>query len=80
MDLKRILDNYKFHVPWHTQFDYSKFMIFLKYIMQVAPGYLRELIPAHAPEKAEPWTDVMKDIDRVIMPGVTHWHHPQVDK
>ncbi len=54
--------------------------IFLKYIMQVAPGYLRELIPAHAPEKAEPWTDVMKDIDRVIMPGVTHWHHPQVDK
>jgi hypothetical protein len=47
-------------------------------IPQVVPGYLRELVPTHAPDKAEPWTDIMKDIERVIMPGVTHWHHPQV--
>ena len=36
------------------------------------------MVPAHAPEKGEPWEEVMKDIERVIMPGVTHWHHPQV--
>ncbi|XP_014253190.1 aromatic-L-amino-acid decarboxylase [Cimex lectularius] len=43
----------------------------------VEPGYLRPLIPAEAPETPEKWTDVMKDIERVIMPGVTHWHSPK---
>lgn len=43
----------------------------------VQPGYLRPLIPDHAPEKPESWQDVMSDIERVIMPGVTHWHSPK---
>lgn len=44
---------------------------------EVEPGYLRPLIPAEAPETPESWQDVMNDIERVIMPGVTHWHSPQ---
>lgn len=43
----------------------------------VKPGYLRPLVPEQAPEKAEPWTAVMADIERVIMSGVTHWHSPR---
>ena len=43
---------------------------------KVKPGYLKTLIPDHAPENGEEWSDVLKDIERVIMPGVTHWHHP----
>ncbi|CAH1785663.1 unnamed protein product [Owenia fusiformis] len=43
----------------------------------VEPGYLHQLIPDHAPEEGEKWEDLFKDIERVIMPGVTHWHHPQ---
>lgn len=43
----------------------------------VQPGYLRPLIPDAAPTKPENWQDVMADIERVIMPGVTHWHSPQ---
>ena len=43
---------------------------------KIKPGYLKSLIPDHAPEEAEEWCDVLKDIERVIMPGVTHWHHP----
>lgn len=43
----------------------------------VQPGYLRPLIPETAPEKPDDWQDVMKDIERVIMPGVTHWHSPK---
>ncbi|KAL3870285.1 hypothetical protein ACJMK2_038361 [Sinanodonta woodiana] len=42
----------------------------------VKPGYLRQLIPEHAPESPEAWDDLFKDIERVIMPGVTHWHSP----
>ncbi|XP_043233919.1 aromatic-L-amino-acid decarboxylase-like [Amphibalanus amphitrite] len=43
----------------------------------VQPGYLRALIPDQAPEEGESWREVMDDVERVIMPGVTHWHSPQ---
>jgi len=39
-------------------------------LSNVQPGYLKELIPSEAPELPEAWEDVMKDIERVIMPGV----------
>ena len=59
-----------------------KFILFFtySYCLQVAPGYLRTLVPEQAPEQGEDWRTVMKDVERVIMPGVTHWHHPQVNK
>ena len=37
---------------------------------EVKPGYIRELIPDHAPEEPDQWENVFKDIERVIMPGV----------
>uniref|UniRef100_A0A3Q3NHW0 Aromatic-L-amino-acid decarboxylase n=1 Tax=Mastacembelus armatus TaxID=205130 RepID=A0A3Q3NHW0_9TELE len=40
------------------------------------PGYLRSLIPNEAPLEPENYEDIMKDVERVIMPGVTHWHSP----
>ncbi|XP_011878457.1 PREDICTED: aromatic-L-amino-acid decarboxylase-like [Vollenhovia emeryi] len=43
----------------------------------VKPGYLRPLLPSEAPRTPEQWKDVMADIERVIMPGVTHWHSPK---
>jgi len=43
----------------------------------VRPGYLQQLVPTEAPEDPETWQEVMTDIERVIMPGVTHWHSPQ---
>ncbi|XP_043920734.1 aromatic-L-amino-acid decarboxylase [Protopterus annectens] len=42
----------------------------------VKPGYLRPLIPDSAPEHPESFEDIVKDVERVIMPGVTHWHSP----
>nr|CAD7608261.1 unnamed protein product [Timema genevievae] len=43
----------------------------------VQPGYLRPLLPECAPDTPDKWQDVMSDIERVIMPGVTHWHSPK---
>ena len=40
-------------------------------LSQVQPGYLRGLIPTEAPQYPDKWQDVMKDIERVIMPGVS---------
>src|SRR3954463_8955084 len=43
---------------------------------QVSPGEVREALPAQAPEQGEPFAAVLADLDRVVLPGVTHWQHP----
>lgn len=45
-------------------------------LSDVSPGYLRELIPSSAPQTPEPWSAIQPDIERVIMPGLTHWQSP----
>ncbi|CAA9233806.1 MAG: Aromatic-L-amino-acid decarboxylase [uncultured Corynebacteriales bacterium] len=41
-----------------------------------APGEVAAALPAAAPETGEPFEAVLADLDRVIMPGITHWQHP----
>lgn len=36
----------------------------------VEPGYLSKLIPDKAPFDPESWQDVLKDVERMIVPGV----------
>jgi aromatic-L-amino-acid decarboxylase len=43
---------------------------------QVSPGDVRAALPAAAPEQGEPFSAVLADLDRVVLPGVTHWQHP----
>ncbi|KAL0253097.1 hypothetical protein SLS55_010548 [Diplodia seriata] len=45
-------------------------------LSNVSPGYLRELVPAAAPAAPEPWSAIQADIERVVMPGLTHWQSP----
>ena len=33
-------------------------------------------LPAHPPRTGEPLEAMMDDVDRVILPGITHWNHP----
>uniref|UniRef100_A0A8D0Q8Q8 Aromatic-L-amino-acid decarboxylase n=1 Tax=Sus scrofa TaxID=9823 RepID=A0A8D0Q8Q8_PIG len=42
----------------------------------VQPGYLRPLIPATAPQEPDTFEDILQDVEKIIMPGVTHWHSP----
>src|SRR3954464_4783123 len=43
---------------------------------QVSPGDVRAALPASAPEQGEPFSAVLTDLERVVLPGVTHWQHP----
>lgn len=45
-------------------------------LARVAPGDIRKSLPDFPPEDAEPLERIIADLDRVIMPGVTHWNHP----
>jgi aromatic-L-amino-acid decarboxylase len=40
------------------------------------PGDVRAALPAAAPEQGEPFASILADVDRVILPGVTHWQSP----
>lgn len=41
----------------------------------VEPGYLKRLVPDHAPVEPENFDAVFADIERVIMPGVRSLQH-----
>lgn len=45
-------------------------------VHNVSPGYLKELLPEEAPENPEDFEEVFQDIEKVIMPGISHWHSP----
>src|SRR5712692_5653106 len=40
------------------------------------PGEIRALVPEHPPERGEPLDKVLEDVDRIVLPGITHWNHP----
>jgi aromatic-L-amino-acid decarboxylase len=43
---------------------------------RLAPGALRAGLPSAAPAQGDPLEAILADLDRVIVPGVTHWNHP----
>lgn len=43
----------------------------------ISPGYLRKLLPEQPPTRGEAWPDIERDIERTIMPGMTHWQSPK---
>ena len=49
----------------------------LPVLAQVKPGEIRAALPKSPPEHPEPFSAVLADLDRVLLPGVTHWQHPR---
>jgi aromatic-L-amino-acid decarboxylase len=43
----------------------------------VQPGQVRSGLPDGPPETAVPFSDVLRDLDELILPGITHWNHPR---
>jgi aromatic-L-amino-acid decarboxylase len=45
-------------------------------LAQVKPGQIRGRLPQKPPESPQSMDDILKDLDRLIVPGITHWNHP----
>lgn len=43
---------------------------------RVQPGEIRSQLPPAAPQQGEPFDRILGDMDRVILPGITHWQSP----
>ena len=42
----------------------------------VSPGDIAATLPESPPEHGESLEVILKDVDRLILPGITHWNHP----
>lgn len=49
----------------------------LPVLAQVEPGELRARLPEAAPDRGEPFADVLRDVEEVLLPAVTHWQSPR---
>ena len=48
----------------------------LPVLAQVQPGELQAQLPSSPPEKGESMEVILADVDRLIVPALTHWSHP----
>ncbi len=45
-------------------------------LSQAKPGEIRASLPAKPPIQGEPFDALLKDVEKLILPGVTHWQSP----
>jgi aromatic-L-amino-acid decarboxylase len=76
-----MLNNEEFRVQAHEMVDWiadylaqvEKFPV----KSNVAPGDIFEKIPYSPPHESEEMDDIMKDFEKVVLPGITHWQSPR---
>jgi aromatic-L-amino-acid decarboxylase len=62
-------------VEWCAQ--YLESLDAVDVVPSVAPGWVRAQLPSSAPAEPEPWADLLADLDRIVVPAVTHWQSPR---
>jgi aromatic-L-amino-acid decarboxylase len=45
-------------------------------LSRVKPGEVRSRLPPHPPQRGEAFEQMLRDVDDLIMPGITHWQSP----
>ena len=61
-------------VEYLTVIEYYETIDKRRVVSDVTPGYLQQLLPAGPPQEGEEWSQIQKDIESKIMPGLTHWY------
>lgn len=45
-------------------------------LARVEPGEVASRLAESPPEDGEPFGEILDDVERVVLPGITHWNHP----
>jgi aromatic-L-amino-acid decarboxylase len=56
--------------------DYYERVESLPVLSRVKPGDVRALLPPEPPLQGEPFEKILEDMNRVVLPGITHWQSP----
>ncbi|HVB53689.1 MAG TPA: pyridoxal-dependent decarboxylase [Candidatus Acidoferrales bacterium] len=57
--------------------DYLERLPSLPPLSRAQPGELASALPLEAPLQGEPMDQILRDVDRLLLPGITHWAHPR---
>jgi aromatic-L-amino-acid/L-tryptophan decarboxylase len=75
MDLDRFQEEAHHLVDWLTE--YHRTIEARPVRAQTAPGTIAGQLPSHPPAGPEPFAAILEDLERIVMPGITHWQHPR---
>ena len=56
--------------------DYRRDVGTLPVMARTRPGDVKVALPRQPPAQPEPFDHIIQDLERVIVPGLTHWQHP----
>ncbi len=56
--------------------DYHSRIESFSVLSQVKPGEIRAALPPNPPLQGQPFEALLKDVEQLILPGVTHWQSP----
>ena len=56
--------------------DYRARVAELPVMARTAPGDIKAHLPASPPLAPEPFADILADLERIVVPGLSHWQHP----
>ncbi len=75
------MDNAEFRRQGHALIDwladYHAGLAARPVMAATAPGELRAALPPTPPDAPEPFADIVADLDRLILPGLSLWQHPR---
>jgi aromatic-L-amino-acid/L-tryptophan decarboxylase len=57
--------------------DYRTKVSALPVMTRTEPGEVKSRLPSDPPENPESFDRIFRDLDEIIMPGLTHWQHPR---
>jgi aromatic-L-amino-acid decarboxylase len=56
--------------------DYQRRVASLPVLSRVQPGQIRASLPPEPPERGESFEAILADVEKLILPGITHWQSP----
>ena len=56
--------------------DYRARVETLPVMSQVSPGGIRAQLPREPPARGSSLAGIVAELDRIVVPGITHWNHP----
>ena len=56
--------------------DYRENVTDYPVLSQVQPGEIRKALPAEPPMEGESFEAMLRDVERIVLPGLTHWQSP----
>lgn len=68
------LDNGRAVLEWIAE--YYRNVESYPVLSKIAPGQIRDALPDEPPERGEPFEHILEDINKIILPGITHWQSP----